>query len=66
MSDNDAPTEPEDSNEQEVDTVELLIECVRGRKILYDPSHKDNRNTARKELEWLAVSNIVKESGKVT
>ena len=50
----------EDTGE-ESSYVELLIETVRRRKLLYDASNKLNKDAKRKELEWLAVA---KETGK--
>jgi len=53
-----------DKVDKDADKVEQLIECVRRRSILFDLTSKNNKNTAKKELKWVAVATEMNEEGK--
>ncbi|XP_031328170.1 transcription factor Adf-1-like isoform X2 [Photinus pyralis] len=48
--------------EEHVDVVGLLIEVIQQYEYLYDLSHKDYKNTKKKELAWKEISDITNVS----
>ncbi|XP_031328169.1 transcription factor Adf-1-like isoform X1 [Photinus pyralis] len=52
--------------EEHVDVVGLLIEVIQQYEYLYDLSHKDYKNTKKKELAWKEISDITNVSGSCT
>lgn len=43
--------------------IELLIEKVKERPLLYNLKHAEYKNAGKKELAWMAVSQILNKTG---